>query len=64
MDKTLACDDRCGNRKKPYTPPRFTTFHPHAVQAKKLAQVLASGSDDECLKLIRQMESHPKLKAG
>ena len=50
--------------KKLYTPPRLAILYPDAVQAKKLAQALASGSDDRCLKLIRQMQSHSKLRAG
>ena len=44
--------------KKPYTCPAFVTFRPDAVQAKKMAETLLQGSDDECLKLITEMKAH------
>jgi hypothetical protein len=43
--------------KKPYTRPAFVTFRPDAVQAKRMAETLLQGSDDECLKLITEMKS-------
>jgi hypothetical protein len=50
--------------KKPYTCPAFVTFRPDAVQAKKMAETLLPGSDDECLKLITEMKSHGMGVAG
>ncbi len=44
--------------KRPYTRPAFVTFRPDAIQAKKMAETLLHGSDDECLKLITEMKAH------
>jgi len=44
-------------KKQPYVPPRFRVFRADSAQAKKLAQALSSGADDECLELITQMQS-------
>jgi hypothetical protein len=48
----------------PYTRPSFVKIHPDAIQAKKLAEALLEGSDDECLKLITEMKLHGMGVAG
>ena len=44
--------------KRLYTRPAFVTFRPNAIQAKKMAETLLHGSDDECLKFITEMKAH------
>ena len=50
--------------KRLYTRPAFVTFRPDAIQAKKMAETLLHGSDDECLKLITEMKARRVGVAG
>jgi hypothetical protein len=45
-------------RKKPYTRPISRIHHVEPIKAKQLALMLVTGSEPECLDLIRHIQLH------